>query len=160
MAHFAQGGENGDYNPYKGAGFFATPMSVCKMMVNIAFMGQGDCRGRTFNDPCCGTGSILLAASNHTMRLSAQDISRSMVLCTKLNMYLYAPWAVWWPDFARYGGPTRAQLEAAIFGAAEPVEPPILVQMPMFAPVARVMDDLAVRAMIRERLERRAGLAA
>jgi len=58
-----RGGGGQDYNPFSGAGFFATPMNLCKAMAQITFAGQGDMRGKTVHDPCCGTGSILLAAT-------------------------------------------------------------------------------------------------
>jgi hypothetical protein len=190
MAHFAQGAENQGYNPFSGAGFFATSMNLCKAMAQMMFSGQGDMRSQTVHDPCCGTGSLLLAASNYSLRLTGQDIMRLMVLCTQLNLYLYAPWGVWWPDFRMVGGPSRQQLEEAIFGKEEPAEQPIPVQLPLLEPVpvaeeismreslqtllraaqtvealiakpkVVLWDDQAVRSKIRRRLEHRAGIAA
>jgi hypothetical protein len=42
MAHFAQGAENRNYNPYEGFGFFATPMTLARMMADVTFSGA-DC---------------------------------------------------------------------------------------------------------------------
>jgi hypothetical protein len=139
MAFFSQGGANKDYNPYTGAGFFATPMSVCaimteQLMVGFGFEGTADYRASTVCDPCAGTGSLLLAASNYSMRLYAQDISQMMCNCITVNAYLYMPWMVFRPDFSCLGGPTWEQIEDALFGQPEPAEQPIPVQLPLLTP--------------------------
>ncbi len=167
MAFFSQGGANKDYNPYTGVGFFSTPMPLSRMMADITFAPtQGDTRRLKVLDPCAGTGSLLLASSNYSMRLYAQDISPAMVNCLWANAYLYMPWMVFHPDFSGFGGPTWAQLDEMIF-QPEPEEQPILVQLPLFTrePILaevkrerRVVDDALVRQRIRERLERRAGI--
>ncbi|HML21841.1 MAG TPA: N-6 DNA methylase [Aggregatilinea sp.] len=136
MAFFAQGGANHDYNPYHGSGFFATPMSVCKMMAGMMFTGDPDeMKRQSVCDPACGTGSLLLAASNYSLNIYGQDISSSMVRCTKLNMWLYAPWGVFWPNLSRWGGPDAVQLKRLLFESV----PVMLVAPepePLFAPVA------------------------
>lgn len=167
-AYFAQGGANKDYNPYTGSGFFATPIEVSKLLCDIQFgtMDRAEARRQKVHDPCCGTGSMLLAASNHSLRLSGIDINRFMVLCTILQGYLYAPWMVWWPDFSRWGGPPRNVLEEWLFGPEDEQPEPIALQQPalfdlsQFEPAQqrRTVDDRIVRAYIRDRLERRAGL--
>jgi hypothetical protein len=132
MAFFSQGGANGDRNPYTGSGFFATPMSVSTMMARMTFEGQGDCRAKKTLDCCAGTGSLLLAASNYSLRLYAQDISQAMCNCIAVNAYLYMPWMVFHPDFSRFGGPTWEQVEEAMFGQPEPAAQREIIQLPLF----------------------------
>jgi hypothetical protein len=75
----------------QGAAFFPTPMHICEMMARMT-MGEGDHRTESVYDPCVGTGRMLLAASNYSLRLYAQDILRMMCKATLVNAYLYAPW--------------------------------------------------------------------
>lgn len=75
----------------KAAAFFPTPMPLCTMMAMMTY-GDGDHRTTVFNDPCIGTGRTALAASNHTLRLTGQDISYLCVLVTKINFAFFAPW--------------------------------------------------------------------
>jgi hypothetical protein len=87
----------------KSTGFFSTPMQVVNMMVDMSMgMDKGkpleDTRLLTVCDPCCGTGSMLLAASNYSLRLYGMDIVLDLCLCTELNGWLWAPWLVWMPD--------------------------------------------------------------
>ena len=81
-------------------GFFPTPMEICQLLTSMNFADAteaavaagADPRTQTVQDPCVGTGRMLLAASNHSYRLFAQDISQTMVKSTIVNLYLYAPW--------------------------------------------------------------------
>ena len=73
-------------------GYFPTPMNVCIMMVEITMTEQD--KTRVFNDPCVGTGSFLLPASNYSLRLTGQDISHEMIQMVTVNGYLYIPWLV------------------------------------------------------------------
>jgi hypothetical protein len=146
LAHLAQGGENKGHNPYAGAGFFATPMSVCTMMAAMTFAGTDAAATKTASlcDPCCGTGSLLLAASNYCMNLYGNDISLTMVRCTRLNGWLYIPWAVFWPDFSIFGGPTPQQLREILFeGARVPgMTPDPAVIPPAPLPVNIIQGEL------------------
>lgn len=72
-------------------GFYPTPMSVTQMMASMLFSG-GDHRAQTVSDPCVGTGRMLLAASNWSLRLYGQDIDARCVTATLVNGALYAPW--------------------------------------------------------------------
>lgn len=54
----------------------------------------GDNRRKTVCDPACGTGRMLLHASNHSLYLHGQDIDGLMVSCSLINGALYAPWIV------------------------------------------------------------------
>ena len=79
---------------WQGNGYFPTPMNICVMMANITHgldRPEKDLRG-VVNDPCLGTGSMLLAASNHSLRLTGQDVSLDMVKMATVNSYLFMPW--------------------------------------------------------------------
>lgn len=83
-------------NHGKKNGFFPTPIAVVEMMVRMTCgdIGDGiDRRCELFSDPSgCGTGRMLLAGSNYSMRLYGMDIDYLCVLITKINLSLYAPW--------------------------------------------------------------------
>lgn len=76
------------WNPHA---FFPTPMGVVKLMVAMT-MGEGDQRMKSVNDPCCGSGRILLVASNYSLCLSGMDIDPQMVQITLINGLIWAPW--------------------------------------------------------------------
>lgn len=84
---------------FKHTGWFPTPGSVTSMMVQM-IIGEGDHRAKSVCDPCCGTGVMLLYASNHCLDLYGQDIDPLMIAWTRLQGYLFAPWMV-------YGDKTR-----------------------------------------------------
>lgn len=73
-----------------GTGYFPTPQHVVKMMTQMT-MTDAD-KTRTFNEPCCGTGTMLLEASNYCLRLYAQDIDLNMVKMATVNAWIYMPW--------------------------------------------------------------------
>jgi len=77
--------------------FFSTPLSVGKMMVEMALAtgDPEDVKVQTVCDPCCGTGSLFLPASNHSLRLYGVDIVYDLVLCCELNAWLWMPWMVY-----------------------------------------------------------------
>ena len=72
-------------------GFYPTPHTICEMMCAMSMEGQ-DCRLQTLNEPACGTGRMLLHASNHVLRLFGQDIDGTLCKVARVNGYLYAPW--------------------------------------------------------------------
>ena len=72
-----------------GTGYFPTPQHVVKMMAQMT-MSDAD-KTKTFNEPCCGTGTMLLEASNFCLRLYAQDIDLNMVKMATLNAWIYIP---------------------------------------------------------------------
>ena len=83
----------------RSSGFYPTPMSLCVLMTRVLLEGGDasesvDHRRQTVHEPCVGTGRMLLAASNFSMRLSGQDISAICVKATLCNGYLYSPWLV------------------------------------------------------------------
>lgn len=73
-----------------GTGYFPTPQHIVKMMVQIT-ISESD-KIKTFNEPCCGTGTMLLEASNYCLRLYAQDIDLNMVKMATVNAWIYIPW--------------------------------------------------------------------
>jgi len=80
----------------QGRGFYPTPHNVVKAMTDMLFFDANitDFRDKTFCDPCVGTGRFPLFASNHTLRIYAQDINLVLVKACLVNGYLYAPWMV------------------------------------------------------------------
>ena len=88
-----RGGGKG-WNPLA---FFPTPHPVCEMMVQfqMADTKGKDSRFMTVQDPCCGTGRMLMHASNISLYLYGVDLDPMMYKITKLNGALYAPWIVW-----------------------------------------------------------------
>jgi hypothetical protein len=90
---------------YKGKGrwnqsaFYPTPQPVCNLMTEMTIADTvcdgGDVRLMTVNDPCVGTGRMLMSASNYSLCLSAQDIDPLVVNACSINMALYAPWVVY-----------------------------------------------------------------
>jgi hypothetical protein len=83
----------------QSTGFFSTPMNVCQMMTDMLFVGTDpeQAKIQTVCDPCCGTGSMLLPASNHSLRLFGQDIVPDLCYCAELNGWLWMPWIVYTP---------------------------------------------------------------
>ncbi|MCG3212518.1 MAG: hypothetical protein FOGNACKC_06188 [Anaerolineae bacterium] len=74
----------------RGLGFYPTPMPVSRLMAMMLGVNRTD----TVSDPCCGTGRMLLAASDYSLRLYGQDINGTVIKATLVNGYLYAPWLV------------------------------------------------------------------
>lgn len=75
--------------------WFPTPMSIVNLMTSMTFSEGVDYRCKTVSDPCVGTGAMLLPASNHSLRLYAQDVDRVMCLLCEWQAWLYIPWLVW-----------------------------------------------------------------
>jgi hypothetical protein len=75
-------------------GFFPTPHSLVELMTKLTFGDGGDHRLQTVNDPCTGTGRMLLHASNHSYRLCGQDINATVLKACAVNAYCFAPWMV------------------------------------------------------------------
>ncbi len=107
--------------PYEGAGFFPTPINVSKMMTAMTFATMPDHKAKTSSvcDPCCGTGSLLLAASNYSLRLYGVDVVRDLCLCAELNGWLWMPWLVYTPDHMQ-------RLFCELDGEGQPTPPPTI----------------------------------
>lgn len=76
-------------------GWFPTPGSIAQVMYQMTVCDGRDTRAWSMHDPCVGTGVFLLYGSNHCLDLTASDIDPTMVAWTKLQSYLFAPWAVY-----------------------------------------------------------------
>lgn len=76
--------------------FFPTPAHVATFMASAAFREapSEEAKYKEVCDPCCGTGALLLPASNHSLRITGIDIDENMVKICTLNGYHYIPWAV------------------------------------------------------------------
>jgi len=94
------------WNP---AGFYPTPMNITMMMSAMVsgtspHGGRGgggrakdfrkDMRAETTLDCCVGSGRMLLAAANYSLRLYGQDIDPLVVKICLINGALYVPWMV------------------------------------------------------------------
>ncbi|TVL98081.1 MAG: hypothetical protein CV087_21775 [Candidatus Brocadia sp. WS118] len=80
-------------------GFFQTPDAVTSMMVQMTFGGDPKREHKTLSvcDPCCGTGIMLLYASNYSLNLYGVDISPLLTKIAKVNAYIYVPWLAFRP---------------------------------------------------------------
>lgn len=81
-------------NGWNPLAFYPTPHEMCELMIRLTMSSAGDNRRRAYYDPTCGTGRMLLHASNHSLRLYGQELDGLMVACAKINGALYAPWLV------------------------------------------------------------------
>jgi hypothetical protein len=92
-------GRNG--HRYESTGYFSTPMALVKMMFGLLVEPDVDHRFESICEPCAGTGSVLLVASNYSLNLYGQEKVADLVLCSILNGYLFVPWLVYMPDYMR-----------------------------------------------------------
>lgn len=74
-------------------GFFPTPLGICRMMAMMNFDKDEDQRLLTAYDGCLGTGRMLMAAGDYSLRLYGQDIDGTVIKAAMVNFYLYVPWA-------------------------------------------------------------------
>lgn len=70
-------------------GFFSTPPALCKLMVEISLKDSKLCD--SFNEPCIGSGRILMEASNYVLNLTGNDINPILVKIAKINTWFYIP---------------------------------------------------------------------
>jgi hypothetical protein len=94
MAELAQ-----SHNIGSGSGFFSTPLSIAEMMVRMT-IGEKPMhfhKAKSVMDPCCGTGSMLLCASNYSLNLYGNDIHPLLCKMAIVNGYIYMPWVVYRP---------------------------------------------------------------
>ncbi|WP_052646810.1 N-6 DNA methylase [Paenibacillus terrae] len=86
--------EHSGHGYKKGLGYYPTPLSVTKLIVEIVYAGDDleVMKRQTVSDPCVGCGAMLLPASNYFLRGYAQDISGIAVKLCIIQMYFYAPW--------------------------------------------------------------------
>jgi hypothetical protein len=105
----AQGRAKG-WNP---TAFFPTPHNVVELMIRMTMADKcadgRDPRLMTVNDPCVGSGRMLLHASNFSLNLYGQDIDPLAVAMCRINGALYAPWLAF-PLPEAIVGTTRSEL--------------------------------------------------
>jgi hypothetical protein len=93
LGEFVAAGKAKGWNP---TAFFPTPHNVVELMVQMTLTDAEpagrDPRTRTVNDPCVGSGRMLLHASNMSLNLLGQDIDPLAISMCKINGALYAPW--------------------------------------------------------------------
>ncbi len=88
LGQFLAETRGGGWNPNA---FFPTPMPVCEMMARMT-QSNTDFRTAAMLDPAVGTGRMLMVGSNFCLQLFGQDIDPLVVLISKINLALYAPW--------------------------------------------------------------------
>jgi hypothetical protein len=93
LGDFVAEGKAKGWNP---TAFYPTPHNVVELMVRMTMADRAkdgrDPRAMTVNDPCVGSGRMLLHASNYSLRLYGQDIDPFAVSMCRINGALYAPW--------------------------------------------------------------------
>ena len=80
-------------------GFFSTPGNVVEMMVRMNFGDKPEHEHKRLSvcDPCCGTGVMLLYASNYSLNLYGVDISLLLTKIAQVNAFIYVPWMAYRP---------------------------------------------------------------
>lgn len=93
LGDFVAQGKARGWNP---TAFFPTPHNLVELMVRMTMADTSnegpDPRTNCVNDPCTGSGRMLLHASNFSLRLYGQDIDPLAIAMCKINGALYAPW--------------------------------------------------------------------
>jgi len=116
-------------------GFFPTPHSLVELMTKLTFGDGGDHRLQTVNDPCTGTGRMLLHASNHSYRLCGQDINATVLKACAVNAYCFAPWIVRGFPFLKDEAPEAVEPVALPVALPEPAKTHVSapIQLPAIA---------------------------
>lgn len=78
----------------KSSAYFPTPMNIVEFMTKMSMDNSKANKYNIVNDPCLGSGRMLLSASNYSLRLYGQDINLLIHKVSLVNAYLYVPWAV------------------------------------------------------------------
>lgn len=80
-------------------GYYATPAAVVELLVSMTLGNEPSLKQRTMSvcDPCCGTGGMLLYASNYSLNLYGVDISSLLTKIASVNGFIYVPWLVFRP---------------------------------------------------------------
>ena len=83
----------------KHCGYFPTPGPVTELMVRMNFGDEPMHKHKKLSvcDPCCGTGVMLLYASNYSLNLYGIDINPLLCKIAMVNAYIYVPWMVYRP---------------------------------------------------------------
>lgn len=79
-----------DLNHRKQTGVYYTPAKIVNTLIDN-LKKSFDKKGKTFCDPCCGTGNFLIGlvgSGVETENIYGQDIDEISVLITRINMFL------------------------------------------------------------------------
>lgn len=103
--------------------FYPTPHNVVQAMVEMTFHDINqeaarknvDPRAMSVNDPCLGTGRMLLHASNYSMNLSGQDVDPFVLKIALINGLLFAPWMIYKPSDKILNEPEFAGWQSRLF---------------------------------------------
>jgi len=68
--------------------------SAARLMKSIFPGRRNDYRDTLLLDPECGSGAVMLAASNYTYQYQAVTSDRLLAKATILNAYFYVPWCI------------------------------------------------------------------
>ncbi len=82
MRHFAT--ESG-----KSKGQFYTPAEVSRIMAKVIGIGPGTQQDQTIYDPTCGSGSLLLRATDEAPRIYGQEKDNATHALARMNMILH-----------------------------------------------------------------------
>lgn len=86
----------------QATGFFPTPMAVSECMSKMINSDSPQNKldlVKIANEPCVGTGSLLLTQSNYTLCAIGADINLDLLKCALIQFAVYAPWyysPLWW----------------------------------------------------------------
>jgi len=111
---------------HNSIGYFATPGEVVDLMVRMTFGGEPQPEHRTMSvcEPCCGTGVMLLYASNYSLNLYGVDISGLLTKIAIVNGYIYVPWLVFRPKYLTiFDREARQCVESRGAGAVDTTHP-------------------------------------
>jgi hypothetical protein len=111
MAVLAQEVRSGNSRWSNPTAFYQTPPNVCQCMVQMMFHDTPDSLLKSVIDPCAGTGTLLLFASNYSVNLHAAELSYDLVLMCEVNAWLYMPWLVRPAYWLRNGNTVVAENE-------------------------------------------------
>jgi len=88
-----------EYFVGSGHGYFPTPGPIVELMVRMNFGDEPNHEHKRLSvlDPCCGTGIMLMYASNYSLNLYGNDINYLLTKIAKVNAYIYVPWLAFRP---------------------------------------------------------------
>ena len=83
----------------KSHGYFPTPGPIVELMVRMNFGDEPNHKHKRLSvlDPCCGTGIMLMYASNYSLNLYGTDINHLLAKIARVNAYIYVPWLAFRP---------------------------------------------------------------
>jgi hypothetical protein len=131
LGNFVAEGKSKGWNP---TAFYPTPHNIIELIVQMTMADSRsdgrDPRKCLVNDPCVGSGRMLLHASNYSCCLFGQDIDPLAVAMCKINGALYAPWlsfplpaSILGPDVESLASPMSTEAKTPIFRTSDRMQP-------------------------------------